>query len=482
MSKSSKSSKSKQPQFSSQYEKTETNKIKLTINITPEGFREGLVQAYNKNKHYFDLPGFRKGKAPRKMIEQMYGRDIFHEDAVNFVLPDAYEKSLEEHDLDPVYKPDSIEPGEMSETTGAIFYVEVYVRPEATIDGYHGLTYPKMETEATESDIQDALRAEAEKNARQVSVDRAAQLGDIVTINFTGYSEGEAFEGGSGEDFDLTLGSNQFIPGFEDQLVGHIVGDDINVEVTFPDEYGHETLAGKPANFEVEILDVKAKELPEIDDDFAQDVSEFDNLADYKTDLAKKITDRKTSQQDANKRMHLARQLTTLLEAEIPKAMYTARLDDSWENFTRQIESHGMSVESYLNLSNLNEETMRASWAEQAKFDVDSQLALEAVAKKEAMTITDEEFTKHLSEVTATEGDALEKLEKSISTPRRKEIQREMLCKKALDFIAENAIAVDEPLTPITPLTAPTNNNEDIASEDTDIIDGEAEEIPTKEA
>ena len=468
----SKSAKSKASNFSSQYEKIEKNKVKLTITVTPDGFREGLQKAYNKNKQYFNMPGFRQGKAPRKIIEQAYGRDVFHEDAINFILPDAYEQSLEEHNLDPVYKPEEIEPGEMSEATGAVFYVQVYIRPEVTIDGYYGLTYPKADTNATESDIQEMLRAEQEKNARQVSVERPAQLQDIVAINFTGYIDGEAFEGGSGEDFNLTLGSNQFIPGFEEQLVGREVGDDVTVEVTFPEEYGHESLAGKPATFEVEILDVQTKELPEIDDEFAQEVSEFENLADYKADLAKTIAERKTSQLDANKRVHLARQLIQLAEMEVPQAMYTARIDESWESFTRQVESRGMDVENYLRFSNLTEEIMRASWTEQSKFDVDSQLALEAVAIKEGMTVSDEEFKTHLGEMTGTEGEALDKLIESVSPPRRKDLERDLLCKKALDLVAENAIAVDEPLIPENLPVAPVGD--DVID---DVIEGEAEEV-----
>jgi len=466
----SKTKKSKDVQFTSTFEKVETNKVKITINISPDSFKEGLQKAYNKNRHYFDLPGFRKGKAPRKMIEQMYGKDVFHEDAVNFVLPDAYEKALEEHDLDPVYKPDEIEPGEMAEATGAIFNVSVYVRPEATVDGYYGLTYPKTDIEATQSDIQEMLNAEQEKNARQVSVERPAKLEDIVTINFTGYVDGEAFEGGKGEDFDLTLGSGQFIPGFEDQLVGCSVGDDVKVEVKFPEEYGHETLAGKPATFEVEILDIKIKELPEIDDDFAQDVSEFDNLADYKADLAKTITERKKSQMEANKRMHLAKQISTLVVAEIPEDMYKARIDESWDNFTRQVQMRGMDVADYLRYSGMTEEVMRASWAEQAKFDVDSQLALEAVAIKEGITISDDDFKAHLKEMTGSEGEELDKLIENITAPRRKEINRDLLCKKALDLVAENAIAVDEPLVVDTPMGAAVDAD--------GIVEGEAEEVP----
>ena len=469
MSKSKK--KSSKVQFTSEYEKLETNKIKLTINISPESFREGLQTAYSKNKHYFDLPGFRKGKAPRRMIEQMYGREIFHEDAVSIILPDVYEQALEQHDLEPVYKPEEITPSDMGESTGAIFTVLVYVRPEVTIDGYYGLTYPKMETDATESDIQAALRAEQEKNARQVSVDRPAEIGDITTINFTGYQDGEAFEGGSGQDFDLKLGSNQFIPGFEDQLVGHVVGDDIKVDVIFPEEYGHETLAGKPAVFEVEILDVKASELPEINDEFAQDVSEFETLAEYREDLAKNISEHKTSQLENNKRMHLLQQLSQMAEMDVPNAMYQARLDDSWDSFRRQVENAGMDVESYLRFSNLTEEAMRASWQGQAKFDVDSQLALEAVAVNEGMVASDEEFKEHLGVMTGLEGDALDKLLTDVNPARRKELTRDILCKKALDFITEKAIAVDEPIAPIIE-KAP-----ELDMAEPDIIEGEVEEL-----
>ena len=442
-------SKSKQHHFTSEYEKLEKSKIKLTINVTPERFREGLQTAYNKNKHYFDLPGFRKGKAPRRMIEQMYGRDIFHEDAVGIILPDIYEAALEEHNLDPVYKPEEVTPGEMGEAIGAVFHFTLYVRPEVTIDGYYGLTYPKMETNATEEDIQALLRAEQEKNARQVSVERPAKEGDIVTINFTGYTDGEPFDGGAGEDHDLTLGSGQFIPGFEEQLIGREIGDDVTVEVTFPEAYGHEPLAGKAATFEVEILDIKEKELPEIDEDFAQDVSEFETLAEYREDLAKKISERKTSQLDSSKRTHLLQQLIRIAEMEVPEAMYQARQDELWESFSQQIEMSGANVETYLRAYNLSEEMMRASWQEQSKFDVDSQLALEAVAVKEGMTVSDEDFRSHISEVAKQEGDELDKLIEKIPPARRKDLERELLCKKALDFVVEKAIAVDEPIAPI---------------------------------
>jgi len=470
-------SKANNHKFTSEYEKTETNKIKLTITASPELFRDGLQKAYLKNRNYFNMPGFRQGRAPRKLIEQAYGRDIFHEDAINIILPDAYEQALEEHGLEPVYKPEEIKPGEMSEATGAVFYIQVYVRPEVTIDGYYGLTYPKMDTAATENDIQEMLEAEQNKNARLIDADRPSENGDTLTIDFKGFIGDEPFEGGEAKNHNLVLGSGQFIPGFEEQLIGHEVGDDVEVEVTFPDDYGSEELAGKPAIFEVEILEIKVKELPELNDDFAQDVSEFDTMADYKENLAKTITERKISQQDANKRSHLLKQLVPKAEMEVPEAMYQARLDESWDSLVRQIESQGIDMETYMRITNMTEKQVRDNWSESTVTNVDSQLALEAVAIKEGLTVSDEEFTKHVGEMSTTEGEELTKLVSNISNASRKDLERGLLCTKALDFVMEKAIEVDEPI-----LEQPIVINDPVApATESDIIDGEAKEVNEEE-
>jgi len=429
----------------SSMEQLENNKVKLTITVSPERFREGLSHAYNRNKHYFNIPGFRKGKAPRRMIEQMYGRDVFYDDAINHVLPDAYEAALDQLEVEPVYKPE-IEPGDISEKEGAVFFATIYTRPEAEVDGYYGLTYPKGEPDATAEDIQNALRAEQEKNSRQVSVNRPAELKDVVTINFTGYIDGELFEGGAGKDHDLTLGSGQFIPGFEEQLVGHIPGDDVSVNVTFPEEYHAPEFAGKDAVFEVEILDVKANELPEIDDDFAQDVSEFDTLTEFRDDLAKKITEHKTANLENEKRNHVMRKLVEVATMEVPEAMYLARLDDMMHDFTRQIEMRGMDIENYMRFTQLTEQSLKTQWRPQAEEDVKGVLALEAVAKKEDITVTEEEFSKKLSEMLSQEGEDLDKIISDMHPSRRKDIERSILCEKALDFVMEKATATDEPL------------------------------------
>ncbi|MCL2841679.1 MAG: trigger factor [Defluviitaleaceae bacterium] len=432
-------------QVTSSMEQLEVNKIKLTINVSPELLRKGLTHAYNRNKQYFNIPGFRKGKATRRVIEQMYGRDVFFDDAINHILPEAYESTLDQLAIDPVYKPE-IEPGDMNEKDGAVFVATVYTRPEAEVDGYYGLTYPKGEPEATEADIQSALEAEQKKNARQVSVDRPAALEDIATINFTGYIDGEAFDGGEGKDHDLTLGSGQFIPGFEEQLVGHVPGDDVSVKVTFPTEYHAPEFAGKEAVFEVEILDVKANELPEIDDEFAQDVSEFDTLEAFRNDLAEKITETKKANLENNKRSSVMRKLTAATKVDVPEAMYFARLDDMMNDFSRQIESRGMDIENYMRFTQLTEQALKAQWRPQAEEDVKGVLALTAVAKKENFTISDEEFSTKLGEMLNQEGEALKKFIADMHPSRRRDIERSILCEKALDFVMEKAVPSDEPM------------------------------------
>ncbi|MCL2224131.1 MAG: trigger factor [Defluviitaleaceae bacterium] len=428
---------------SSEMEKLEGTKIKITITVSAERLREGLHHVYSRNKQYFNIPGFRKGKAPRKMIEQLYGRDVFHDDAINFILPDIYEEVLEKHEIEPVYRPD-VDPGEICEKEGATFVAIVHVRPEAQVGEYAGLTYPNTSAEATEEDIENALKAEQEKNARLLSVNRPAELKDVVTINFKGFMDGEPFEGGSNEDHDLTLGSGQFIPGFEEQVVGHVPGDEFNVEVTFPEDYHAPEFAGKAATFEVEILDVKANELPEIDDEFAEDVSEFDTLAEFKDDLAKKITERNTANLDNRRRNHVLKKLAETATVEIPEEMYLGRLDDMFFEFSRSIQMRGMDVENYMRFTGTSEEFLRASWRKQAEDDVKGMLTLEAVAVKENLTVDEEDFTKRVEEATGKEGDELAKVIEEMQPLRRKELERSLLCEKALELIMEKAVASDD--------------------------------------
>ncbi|MCL2357189.1 MAG: trigger factor [Defluviitaleaceae bacterium] len=435
---------------SSEMEQLEPCKLKLTITVGPERVREGLAFAYNRNKQYFNIPGFRKGKAPRKIIEQMYGREVFYDDALNYILPDAYEEALDKHEIEPVHRPD-IDPGDVSETEGVVFTAIVFVRPEAEVGEYTGLAYPKTNTEATEADIKDALKAEQEKNSRQVSVNRAAAMGDVVTINFEGFIDGEAFSGGKGEDYDLTLGSGQFIPGFEEQIAGASVGDDLKVNVKFPDDYHATEFAGKDAVFEVEVLDVKANELPEINDEFAEDVSEFDTLAEFRDDLAKRIKENKEASLTNMKRAHLLKKLIGVSTVDIPEAMYLGRLDDMFRDFAHSIQMRGMDIENYMRFTQTSEEFLKASWRKQAETDVQGMLALEAVAKKESLVVDDEAFETRVKDATGREGDELAKIIADMHPARRKELERSLLCEKALDFITEKAVeSEDEEFDPET--------------------------------
>ena len=432
-------------QYTSVVETLEPTKLKLTITIGKEALRKGLQEAYNKNKHQYSLQGFRKGKVPRKMLEQAYGRSIFHDDALNTVMPEAYEAALTEHSIEPVYRPE-VALVSIDENEGAVFTATIDIKPVVEVEDYHGFVYSKAESEATEDEIQEALLAEQKKSATQSSVDRPAEMEDIVTINFKGYFGDEPFEGGEGSDHELTLGSGQFIDTFEAQLVGHVPGDDVTVNVTFPEEYHHPDYAGKEARFEVEILDVQGKTLPEIDDDFAANVSEFDTLEEYRKSLADTIKANKEQSIESTKRIQVMRQLVDKAKMDVPEAMYLARLDEMMEEFARHIQSQGMNLETYLRFTQLTPEALKQGWKPQAETDVKNMLALEAVAVKEGFEVTDEEFQTRLGEMTGMEGDALVNIIKELHSSRRKELTLSMLCSKAMDFVLEKAIATDEPI------------------------------------
>jgi trigger factor len=452
-------------------EQLEENKVKLSIQVDAEVFKQGLRMVYNRNKGYFNIPGFRKGKAPRMIIEQYYGKDVFYEDTINLIMEGAYANALDKSGIDAVYRPE-VELGEIDEAKGLQFFAQVYTRPEVTIDGYYGLTYPKIEIEPTEDEIQTALRNEQEKNARHVSAERPAQLDDIVNINFTGYADGEPFEGGKGEYVDLTLGSGRFIPGFEDQLIGYKTGDDVIVNVTFPEDYDHKDLAGKPAVFEVEIVDVKERQLPALDDEFAQDISEFDTLAEYRANLIDKIRKNKEANIENTKRSRLVQQLADLVTVDVPEVMYTGRLDDMLDSYRRQIEMQGMDFENYLRFSGLSEAHLRTGWQKQARQEVNSSLALGAIADKEGIELSDEEFTEKFGEMSGIKDEELTKYIDNMHPRRKADLIRSFRCDKALDFVAEQAIATDEPF----PIMEGFDNFDDLDNDD--IIDIE----PTEEA
>lgn len=423
----------------------EKNKIKLTINLSPEKFKEGIQHAYNRNKASIAIQGFRKGKAPRKIIEQMYGKDIFYEEAINFLLPEVYEEALKENDIEPVYRP-TIDVDTMDEATGAVVTAEVYTKPEVEVDGYTGLTYPIADPEPTEEEISNRLQSEREKNSRTVTVDRPAELGDMVNINFTGYIDDVAFEGGKAEDYELTLGTKSFIDNFEDQLVGHAAGDDVTVNVTFPEDYGREEFNGKPARFEVEILEVQAKELPQLDDEFAQDVSEFETLQEFRDDITNKLREEKEQRVLMEKRRHLVQQLVEKTEMDVPEAMYTAKIEEMTEDMRYKLWQQGLQLEQYLAFSQMTMQSLQDSYKTPAKEDVDARLVLTAIAKKEGFEASDEDIRAHIEKIAQPHenvDDIITEINDVEEDYRKKAVIADILNQKALDFVVEKAVAME---------------------------------------
>ena len=379
-------------------EKIEKNKVKLTFSVDAARFEEGMQYSYNKNKSNIAVQGFRKGKAPRKLIEAQYGKAVFYDDAINFVMPEAYETAVKENNLDVVSRPE-IDVTAIDEN-GVSFTAEVYTKPEVKLGDYKGLKYTKMDEEPTDEEIDAELKKEQEKNARIVTVtDRPVQNGDIATIDFKGFMDGEAFEGGEGKDFDLEIGSHSFIDTFEDQLVGKNVGDDVEVNVTFPENYGQASLAGKPAKFEVEIKDIKVKELPELNDEFVQDTTEFENLNEYKNEIAGKLIVAKKQQAKNKMEEDLVTALVEGCEMDVPQVMIDNDIDMKIEDFSRNIQSQGLSLDVYLQYMGQTVESMREAYRPMSEKQVKARLALEAVANAENFAVEEADLDAEIEKI-----------------------------------------------------------------------------------
>ena len=385
--------------MSLQVEKLEKNMAKLTIEVSAEDLEKAMQAAYQKAKGRITLPGFRKGKAPRKMIEQMYGKGVFLEDAVNALIPEHYSKALAECELEIVSQP-TIDITQAEPGKAFIFTAEVAVKPEVTLGDYKGVEVPKTEITVTDEDVEAELKKEQEKNSRTISVeDRAAQLNDIVTIDFEGSVDGVPFDGGQATEYPLTLGSNTFIPGFEEQLVGAKVGDDVDVKVTFPEEYQAKELAGKPAMFKVTIKEIKVKEYPKVDDEFAQEVSEFDTLAEYKADIKKDLVAKKKEAAAAEKESKVIEEIVKNSEMDIPEKMIEAQAQQMVEEFAQNIAMQGISFDQYMQFTGSTVEQLLEQVKPQAKARIESSLVLEEVVKAEKIEATEEEFEKELEDM-----------------------------------------------------------------------------------
>ena len=425
--------------MSLQVEKMEKNMAKLTIEVSAEELDKAMQNAYLKARGKISIPGFRKGKAPRKMIEQMYGKGIFLEDAANALIPEHYSKALEECDLEIVSQPEidvtQAEPGK-----AFIFTAEVAVKPEVTLGEYKGVEVPKSETEVTDEDIDAEIKKEQEKNSRTVTVeDRGAENGDITTIDFEGFVDGVAFEGGKGTDYPLTLGSGSFIPGFEDQLVGAKAGDHVEVNVTFPEEYQAAELAGKAAVFQCDVKKVETKELPELDDDFAQDVSEFDTLAEYREDVKKNLTEKKEKEARAAKENTAVDKAIENAEMEIPDAMLNTQVRQMMNDFASRMQSQGLTMEQYFQFTGMTAEKMQEEMKPQALKRIQTRLVLEKIAETENIEASEDEVNEEISKMVEMYKMEADKLKELLGDRELEQMKKDMAVQKAVTLVADEA-------------------------------------------
>ena len=425
--------------MSLQVEKMEKNMAKLTIEVSAEDLDKAMQNAYQKAKGKIAIPGFRKGKAPRKMIEQMYGKGIFLEDAANALIPEHYSKALEECELEIVSQPEidvvQAEPGK-----AFIFTAEVAVKPEVTLGDYKGLEVPKSEVEVTDEDVDAEIKKEQEKNSRTVTVeDRGAENGDITTIDFEGFVDGVAFEGGKGTDYPLTLGSGSFIPGFEDQLVGAKAGDHVEVNVTVPEEYQAAELAGKAAVFQCDVKKVEAKELPELDDDFAQDVSEFDTLAEYKEDVKKNLTEKKEKEARAAKENAAVDKAIENAQMEIPDAMVDTQVRQMINDFASRMQSQGLTMEQYFQFTGMTVEKMQEEMKPQALKRIQTRLVLEKIVAVENIQPTEEEVNEEISKMAEMYKMEADKLKELLGDRELEQMKKDMAVQKAVTLVADEA-------------------------------------------
>ncbi len=421
--------------MSLQVEKLENNKAKLTIEVSAEEFDAAIEKAYQKNKGKMSVPGFRKGKVPRQMIEKMYGTGVFYEDAANELIPEAYAKELENCDEEIVSQP-TIDVVQIEKGKPFIFTAVVALKPEVTLGKYKGLKIEKATAEVTDDELAAELDRVREQNSRTIPVeDRAVEDGDIATVDYEGFVDGVAFEGGKGTDYPLTIGSHTFIDTFEEQLIGKNIGEEVEVNVTFPEEYHSEELKGKAAMFKVTVKEIKAKELPELDDDFAQDVSEFDTLDEYKADLKKKLEEKKEKEIKTDVENKAIEMMIEDAKMDIPDEMVDEQVKQMAEDFARRLQSQGLDIEQYFKFTGLTPQKMLEDMRPQALKRIQSRLVLEAVAEAEKIEVTDAEVDKEIEDMAAMYQMEADKLKEVIGERELASMKKDIAVQKAVDFV-----------------------------------------------
>ena len=417
--------------------KIDTNRYQLEITIDGDKFKEAIKEAYRRNGKKINVPGFRKGKAPLHMIETYYGTEVFFEDALNLLYNDAVEDAIKESGLKVIDDKMDFDLVSISKDDGVDFKVSLTTYPEITLKEYKGLKAEKVAVKVDAAEVNSELNAMAERNSRMVSVeDRAAKKGDTVVIDFEGFTDGKAFDGGKAEGHSLELGSGQFIPGFEDQIIGKNIGDEFDVNVTFPEEYGAKELAGKPAVFKVKLHEIKIKELPAIDDEFAKDVSEFDTLKDLKADLKKKALERKKKAAEEAVENELVQQIVDGIEGEIPEAMFENRLNQSVEEFAYRLQSQGMNLETYLKYTNSTIDDFKKSFRPQAEMQVKYRLALDKIAELENLKADEKDLEEEYKKLAEGYGIDVDKVKAAIPAS---ELEKDICANKAIDLVKNSA-------------------------------------------
>ena len=426
--------------MSLQVEKLEHNMAKLTVEVAAEDVEKALQAAYLKQRKQINIPGFRKGKVPRQMIEKMYGPEVFYDEAANNMIPDAYAKAYDESELDIVSQP-KIEVVQMEKGKPFIFTAEVATKPEVTLGDYKGLKVDKVSTRVTQKEVDEEIEKERERNARTIEVtDRAVQDKDEVTLDFEGFVDGVAFEGGKGEDYPLTIGSGSFIPGFEEQLIGAEIDKEVEVNVTFPKEYYSEELAGKDATFKCTVHTIKAKELPELDDEFASEVSECETMDAYRAEVKKNIKERKERTGKEKKENQAVDQAIENAQMDIPEAMIEFQVRQMADDFARRIQQQGLTVEQYFQFTGMTAEKMMEEMRPQAEKSIKTRLVLEAIVKAENIEVSDERVEEELTKMAEAYQMEVEKLKEFMGENEKKQIKEDLAVQEAITLLVNESV------------------------------------------
>ena len=422
-------------------EQVEKNLVKVVFEVSAEDFEKAINKVYQKNKNKYNIPGFRKGKAPMAMVEKMYSPAVFYDEAINMVLPEAYEAAIKEAEVDAVARPEIDIDGEVKKGEKIVFTALVTTKPEVKLGDYKGIEVEKVGYTVSEEDIDKAIEAERAKNARMVTVeDRAVENGDITVIDFEGFVDGVAFEGGKAEGHELEIGSGAFIPGFEDQVIGAEIGVEKEINVKFPEEYHAENLKGKDAMFKVTVKEIKKRELPELDDDFASEVSEFDTLADYKNDVKAKLEKQNEEKAKSDIENAIMNKVIENAEFELPEAMIEAQIDRLVSDFAQRLQYQGMDINTYMQYLGTNMEQLRANFKDQAVVQLNGSLVVEAVMKDAGIEVGPEELELNLVDMAKKYNMELDKLKELISEAEMENIKKDMAMNKTVEMIVNNAV------------------------------------------